>query len=94
MHCGLKPGGILQSKKGVYDSVPGQPSFHDQALGIEQINIAVSEMDGVIQRNAANANEAASASEEPASQTQQIKEYVNSLARVVGGSAVEKDGER
>jgi methyl-accepting chemotaxis protein len=59
----------------------------EQAQGIEQINIAVSDMDKVVQENAANAEESASASEEMSAQALQLKEFVADLAAIVGGAA-------
>ncbi len=56
----------------------------EQAEGIDQINRAVAEMDKVVQRNAANAEESASASEELSAQAAVVREYVQQLARVVG----------
>ncbi|MGO9373363.1 MAG: methyl-accepting chemotaxis protein [Syntrophobacteraceae bacterium] len=58
----------------------------EQAQGIEQINKAVSEMDKVVQRNAANAEEAASASEEMNAQAYQMTEFVGALIALVDGS--------
>ncbi len=58
----------------------------EQASGIEQVNIAVTEMDKVIQQNAANAEESASASEELNAQAEQMKDYVSELVAMVGGS--------
>jgi len=60
----------------------------EQAHGISQINIAVTEMDKVTQETAANAEESASASEELNAQAEQMKGYVEDLAVVVGGEAV------
>ena len=58
----------------------------EQAHGIAQINIAVSEMDKVTQQSAANAEESASASEEMNAQAEQMKSYVADLAQVIGGN--------
>lgn len=57
----------------------------EQAQGIDQINTAVSQMDQVTQRNAANAEESASASEELSAQARELNEMVWVLARIVGG---------
>ena len=57
----------------------------EQSEGIRQINTAVSEMNKVIQSNAANAEESASAAEELNAQSEQMKNYVNDLAAVVSG---------
>ncbi|MFH0998832.1 MAG: methyl-accepting chemotaxis protein [Pseudomonadota bacterium] len=59
----------------------------EQARGIEQVNIAVSEMDKVTQQNAATAEESASASEEMSAQAEQMKGMINELVAIVGGSA-------
>ena len=56
----------------------------EQAHGIEQVNVAVSEMDKVTQETAANAEESASASEEMNAQAQQMRIFVEELAAVVG----------
>jgi methyl-accepting chemotaxis protein len=57
----------------------------EQAEGIGQVNKAVAEMDKVIQQNAANAEESASASEELSAQAAQMKGYVAELVALVGG---------
>jgi methyl-accepting chemotaxis protein len=59
---------------------------NEQAEGIEQINKATVEMDKVIQQNAANAEESASASEEMSAQANQLMEYVGELVTMVGGT--------
>ncbi|MDI6686611.1 MAG: methyl-accepting chemotaxis protein [Desulfobacterales bacterium] len=58
----------------------------EQSQGIEQVNIAVAEMDKVTQQNAANAEESASASAEMSVQADQIMEVVEDLSVLVGGS--------
>ncbi|MGC9966945.1 MAG: methyl-accepting chemotaxis protein [Syntrophobacteraceae bacterium] len=58
----------------------------EQALGIEQVNRAVIEVDKVVQQNAANAQESASASEEMSAQAQQMKRFVGELMAIVGGT--------
>lgn len=57
----------------------------EQAQGIEQINLAVSEMDKVVQRNAANAEESASASEEMNAQAEQMQAFVHELGIIASG---------
>lgn len=57
---------------------------NEQAQGLEQVNVAVSEMDKVVQHNAANAEQSASASEELSAQAQQMKSMVNQLVVLVG----------
>ncbi len=56
-----------------------------QAEGIKQINQAVVEMDKVIQQNAANAEESASASEELSAQAQEMHSVVVGLKALVFG---------
>jgi methyl-accepting chemotaxis protein len=57
----------------------------EQSNGIEQVNIAITEMDKVVQQNAANAEESASASEEMHAQAEQLREYVRDLLVLVAG---------
>ncbi|MFH0878645.1 MAG: methyl-accepting chemotaxis protein, partial [Lentisphaerota bacterium] len=58
----------------------------EQAQGIDQVNTAVSEMDKVVQQNAANAEESASASEELSSQAQDLNVLVGQLLTLVNGA--------
>jgi len=58
----------------------------EQSSGIDQVNTAVTEMDKVVQQNAANAEESASASEEMNAQAEQLREYVGDLVRLVSGA--------
>ena len=57
----------------------------DQAEGVNQINIAVMEMEKVTQSNAAVSEQSAGASEELSVQARQLDELVQMLAAVVGG---------
>ncbi len=68
---------------------------HEQSQGVDQINIAISEMDKVVQKNAAAAEQEASASEELTAQSQQMKVMVNELVSLVGnrGQALPPPGE-
>jgi len=59
-------------------------SSREQALGIDQVNKAVDGMDNIAQRNAANAEESASTSEELSAQAVQMKEIVSALVKLVG----------
>jgi methyl-accepting chemotaxis protein len=59
----------------------------EQALGIEQVNRAVTEMDRIVQRNAANAEESASASEELNAQAHHLRSFVGDLVALVGENA-------
>jgi len=63
----------------------------EQARGIDQVNVAVTEMDKVTQSNAANAEESASASEEMRAQAEQMKEMVGELIALVGGGSNRKN---
>ncbi len=58
----------------------------EQSTGIEQVNIAISEMDKVVQQNAANAEESASGSEEMSAQAVQLKDYVSKLVMLIRGT--------
>ncbi len=57
----------------------------EQSNGIDQVNIAITEVDKVIQQNAANAEESASASEEMNAQAEQLKDFVGNLVALVTG---------
>lgn len=57
----------------------------EQSNGIDQVNMAITEMDKVVQQNAANAEESASAAEEMSAQAEQLKEYVDELVILVTG---------
>ncbi len=59
---------------------------NEQAQGLEQINLAVSQMDKVTQSNAASAEEASAASEEMHSQSRELGLLVSELLALVGGS--------
>ena len=59
---------------------------NEQSLGIEQVNTAVSEMDKVTQANAANSEEAASASEELSAQARELNDMVLALTGIVTGA--------
>jgi len=64
----------------------------EQARGIEQVNTAVSDMDKVTQANAANSEEAASASEELSAQARELNEMVLTLTALVRGGASANGG--
>lgn len=61
----------------------------EQAESIRKINTAVNDMDGVIQRNAANAQENADASEEMNARAEQMGMYVKNLMGMVGGASTD-----
>jgi methyl-accepting chemotaxis protein len=47
--------------------------------------VTVSEMDKVVQQNAANAEEAAASSEEMNAQAEHMKRFIEELVAIVGG---------
>lgn len=57
----------------------------EQARGINQVSLAVTEMDKVVQQSAAIAEESAGASAQMSSQARNLKDYVVELAMVVEG---------
>lgn len=57
----------------------------EQTQGMVQINKAMGQMEKVIQQNAANAEESASASEQLNAQAENLEEAVAQLVRLVGG---------
>jgi methyl-accepting chemotaxis protein len=59
---------------------------NEQSQGIDQVNLAVAEMDKVTQSNAANSEEAASASEELSAQARELTDMVVTLTTIVSGS--------
>jgi hemerythrin-like metal-binding protein len=59
---------------------------NEQTQGIEQINMAVGQMDKVTQSNAASAEESAASAQELSAQAQTMKEAVGELVRLVGGT--------
>ena len=63
----------------------------EQAQGIEQINSSIAEMEKIIQRNAATAEESASASDDMAEQADRMKHIVSDLVAVTGGSSDEDE---
>jgi len=64
----------------------------EQSNGIEQVNLAITEMDKVVQQNAANAEESASASEEMNAQAEQLKDFVGDLVQLVTGKKDQDSG--
>jgi len=57
----------------------------EQAQGIEQVNLALSQMDKVTQQNAANAEESAAASEELRHQAQNVESLTQELMALLNG---------
>lgn len=64
----------------------------EQAQGVSQVNVAVSQMDKVTQSNAATAEESAAAAAELRAQAASVKEVVLSLERLVVGTASRPGG--
>ena len=64
----------------------------EQAQGITQVTIAVTQMDQVTQGNAASSEEVASASEELSSQAEELQTMVGHLTALVGGAAAGHNG--
>jgi methyl-accepting chemotaxis protein/methyl-accepting chemotaxis protein-1 (serine sensor receptor) len=62
----------------------------EQARGIEQIGKAISQMEQVTQKTAANAEESASAAEELNAQSETLKGIVERLTSMVGGGEATK----
>jgi len=63
----------------------------EQAIGIGQLNTAVSDVDKVTQQNAAKAEESAAVAEEMQAQAEQMKGQVRKLIALIGGrSALEE----
>ncbi|QTA79081.1 Methyl-accepting chemotaxis protein signailing domain-containing protein [Desulfonema limicola] len=60
----------------------------EQARGIEQINLAVSDMDRIVQQNAASAEQSASASQELNNQAAQLTDIVNQLSAMTASSKI------
>lgn len=63
----------------------------EQAQGVQQVNLAVAQMDQVTQSNAANAEESAAAGEELSAQAVELQTMVGVLVRLMAGSG---DGEQ
>ncbi len=64
---------------------------NEQAQGIDQVNTAVAQMDKVTQSNAANSEEAASASEELSAQARELNDMVLALTAIVGGAGSKRN---
>ena len=60
---------------------------NEQTEGIGQVTNAVGQMDKIVQQNAANAEESASAAEQMKGQSNQLKKFVGDLVALVRGGA-------
>ncbi len=76
----------IQESAATVDSLISEISAasKEQAQGIEQVNIGVSEMDKVVQQNAANAEESASAAEELSSHAAEMERIAVELEAMAG----------
>jgi len=63
----------------------------EQAIGIGQLNTAVSDVDKVTQQNAAKAEESAAVAEEMRAQAEQMKGQVRKLIALVGGRSASEE---
>jgi methyl-accepting chemotaxis protein len=59
----------------------------EQAKGVQEVGMAMSQMDEVTQSNASSAEESAAAAEELNAQAREVKRVVNRLESIVGGHA-------
>jgi methyl-accepting chemotaxis protein len=75
-------GGIMKKVAGLINEIT--LASMDQAQKIKYINKAMSEMDQIVQQNAASAEESASASEEMNSQAMEMKGFVEKIAIIIG----------
>lgn len=66
----------------------------EQAQGIDQINVATSTMDKMVQQNASNAEENAAAAEEMKTQFVQVSDIVARLSGIIGLRDGEEDEDR
>jgi methyl-accepting chemotaxis protein len=81
----LSFGKIAESSKKVTDLINEIASASkEQSVGIEQVNVAMNQLDKVTQSNAANAEEAASSAEELSAQSEQLKSMVGQF-HIKGG---------
>lgn len=67
---------------------------NEQSQGIEQVNVAVAEMDKVVQQNSASTEESASASEELYAQADKMKGVLNELMLLLSQGANQTGGVR
>ncbi len=65
----------------------------EQAEGIDQVNTAVTDMDRVVQQNAAHSEESASAAEEMNAQAKYMQGIINDLGTLIGNLKQEPDAD-
>ncbi|MFH1146943.1 MAG: methyl-accepting chemotaxis protein [Pseudomonadota bacterium] len=66
---------------------------NEQSQAMDQISLSLGQMDKVVQKNAANSEEAASAAEELNAQAHRMRGYVEELASLIGGAKGREEGE-
>jgi methyl-accepting chemotaxis protein len=81
-HDSFKTNKEISSKVGALVDEIAEAS-REQAEGIENVSQAVTDMDSVVQQNAANAEESASAAEQMNAQANQMKEYLKDLVILI-----------
>ena len=67
---------------------------HEQKQGIDQVNVAMADLDKIIQLNAANAEESASAAEQMNAQVETMKGIIGELTDVIRGREYDGNGVR
>lgn len=78
---------IVEKARQVNDLILGiSAASQEQAQGVRQINIAVSQMDKVTQANAASADETSGASQELSIQSEELRQAVIDLQTLIRGS--------
>ena len=78
--------GIMGDVSKVTDLIDGvSQTSSEQARGVEQVNMAVSQLDRLTQQNAAGAEESASAAEQLAAQATAVRGMVDELVQIAGG---------
>ena len=78
--------GIMGDVSKVTDLIDGvSQTSSEQARGVEQVNMAVSQLDKLTQQNAAGAEESASAAEQLAAQATAVRGMVDELVQISGG---------
>ncbi len=65
----------------------------EQAEGIQQVNVAVTSVDQVTQRNAATAEESSASSEELTAQAETMRDAVGDLSRLINGASSASGGQ-
>jgi len=80
--------GEIAEKARKVDSIVAEiaQASQEQSQGVDQLNTAVSQMDRVTQSNASNSEETAAAAEELNAQAATLKEAVDQLLELIGGT--------